>query len=95
MDTTTQIQDPFPQLIPPAPDSKIYMADERVARLLLVLHEIDQSLAGLEKLPLSEFTELASSAILACGFVDGTEARYAITAVLEVIEGRGTLPESC
>lgn len=66
-----------------------------MARLLLVLHQIDQSLAGLEKLPLTELTELASSAILARGFVDGTEARYAITAVLHAIEGRGPLPESC
>jgi hypothetical protein len=94
MDTTTQIQDVFPHRILPAPYSSVHLADERVARLLLVLHDIDQSLAGLEKLPLPELTELASGAILACGFVDGTETRYAIAAVLEAIEGCGPMPEN-
>jgi hypothetical protein len=73
-------------------DSKVYIADKRMARLLLVLHELDKSVAGLEELPQPELTELVSSAIMACGFVDGTEARYAIAAVLETIEMGDLVP---
>jgi hypothetical protein len=73
-------------------DSKVYIADRRMARLLLVLHELDKSVAGLEELPQPELTELVSSAIMACGFVDGTEARYAIAAVLETIEMGDLVP---
>ncbi len=75
------------------PDSKVQIADPRMARLLLVLHEIDEAVAGLEELPQPELIQLVSSAILACGFVDGTDARKAIVAVLESIEGRDAAPE--
>jgi hypothetical protein len=74
-------------------DSTVDIADPRLAQLLFVLHEIDQSVAGLEALPQTELVELVSDAILACGFVDGTEARYAIAAVLEAIERRAPAPE--
>ena len=66
--------------------SGVRIADERVARLLGALHELDESLAGLEELPKGKLSELVSNAILACGFVDPIEARYAIATVLEVIE---------
>ena len=75
-------------------DAKVHIADERVARLLLVLHELDESVAGLEELPKTELSELVSSAILACGFVDPLEARNAIAAVLEAIEIHDWMPES-
>jgi hypothetical protein len=74
--------------------SRIHIADSKTARLLLVLHEIDQAVAGLEALPQTDLVELVSSAILACGFADGTEARLAIVAVLEAIERRGPTPQS-
>jgi hypothetical protein len=64
----------------------VHIADERVARLLTVLHELDESVAGLEELPNDELSELVCSAITACGFVDPIEARHAIATVLEVIE---------
>ena len=66
--------------------SGVHIADERVSRLLTALRELDESLAGLEELPEGELSELVSSAITACGFVDPIEARYAIATVLEVIE---------
>jgi hypothetical protein len=75
-------------------DTKIHIADKRVARLLLVLHDLDESVLGLERLPQTELTDLVSSAIRACGFVDGVEARYAIAAVLEAIERRDPIPGS-
>jgi hypothetical protein len=66
--------------------SGVHIADERVARLLTVLHELDESVARLEELPNDELSELVTSAILACGFVGPIEARNAIATVLEVIE---------
>jgi hypothetical protein len=74
--------------------SRVHIADSRTARLLLTLHEIDQAVAGLEALPQTDLVELVSSAILACGFADGTEARLAIITVLEAIERRGPTPQS-
>ncbi len=67
-------------------DSNFHITDKRMARLLLVLHELDKSVAGLEALPESKLSELVSSAILSCGFVDRVEAQKAIAAVLETIE---------
>lgn len=101
MDNLKWLLNPFIEHILPATGcktipsgSKVHIEDKRVAQLLLVLHEIDRAVAGLEGLPQTDLTELVSSAILACGFVDGTEARYAIAAVLEAIERRGPTPES-
>jgi hypothetical protein len=73
---------------------KIYVTDKRVARLLLVLQELDESVAGLEELPKTELSELVSNAILACGFVDPIEARYAIAAVLDAIGMHDSMPGS-
>jgi len=67
-------------------NSEVHIADRRMARLLLVLHELDRSVAGLEGLPQTELSELVSNAILSCGFEDATEARHAIAAVLSAIE---------
>ena len=69
-------------------------ADKRVTQLLLVLHELDQAVAGLEWLTQSKLSELVSSAIVGCGFVDPTEAWYAIGAVLQVIEAHEVNQES-
>jgi hypothetical protein len=66
-------------------ESTIGITDKRVAQLLLVLHELDESVAGLKEMPKSNLSELVSTAILACGFVDPMEARHAIATVLETI----------
>jgi hypothetical protein len=71
-------------------NATVCITDKRVAQLLLVLHELDESVAGLEKLAKSDLSDLVSSAILACGFVDPIDARYAIASVLEAI----TAPDS-
>jgi hypothetical protein len=83
-----------PEVNQPFADSKVRIEDERVSRLLLMLHELDESMAGLEELPKTELSELISSAIQACGFVDPIEKRYAIAAVLEAIEMNDSMPES-
>ena len=84
---------PTPEVNQAFADSRVRITDERVARLLLMLHELDESMAGLEELPKTELSELISSAIQACGFVDPIEERYAIAAVLEAIEVNDSMPE--
>jgi hypothetical protein len=73
--------------------SDVCIADKRIARLLVVLDDLDRSVAGLEELPQQELSDLIASAILACGFVNPTEAKYAIASVLQAIDGPGP-PES-
>ena len=68
--------------------------DIRVARLLLVLSELETRMAGLQDLPDPDLTELVSSAVVACGFTDPAEVRYAIAEVLEAIEVPGFHPTS-
>ena len=62
--------------------------------MLGVLHELGEFVAGLEELPNAELSDLVSGAILACGFVDPKEARYAIAAVLETMEGGNPISEA-
>jgi len=94
LDPSTKRMWPTPEVSQVFADSKVRITDERVARLLLMLHELDESVAGLEELPKSELSELISSAIQACGFVDPIEERYAIAAVLEAIEVHDSMTES-
>jgi hypothetical protein len=94
LDLSTRHISPAPEFNTTHSDAKFHIADKKVARLLLVLHELDRSVAGLEDIPQSELRDLVSSAILACGFLDGMEARDAIAAVLETIESRDPTPES-
>ena len=76
-------------------NSRVPIADRRVAQLLIVLHELDESLGALEFLPKSELSELVASAIFACGFSDPKEAGYAIAAVLETISAHDVMTQSC
>jgi hypothetical protein len=94
LDPSTERMWPTPEVNQAFADLKVRITDERVARLLLLLYELDESMAGLEELPKTELSELISSAILACGFVDPIEERYAIAAVLEAIEMNDSRPES-
>jgi len=94
LDPSTERMWPTPEVNKSFADLKVRITDERVARLLLLLYELDESVAGLEELPNTELSELISSAILSCGFVDPIEERYALAAVLEAIEVHDSLPES-
>jgi hypothetical protein len=60
--------------------------DRRVARLLILLQQLNESGQGLEGLPEPELSEIVRSAILLCGFLDPTETRNAIAVVLDAIE---------
>jgi hypothetical protein len=65
---------------------RVYIADQKIAGLLLALHELDESVTELGGLPETVLRELVSSAILACGFLDAIEAWHAIAVILETME---------
>ena len=53
---------------------------------MMLLQQIDESARGLDDVPMDELSEMVSSALGLCGFVDPNEARDAIAQVLEAIE---------
>ena len=63
-------------------DLSLQIADARVVRLLLVLHELDEAVAGLEDLQQANLTNLISDAVLACGLGQ----RPAQAAALQIVE---------
>ncbi len=67
-------------------DSHLLTPDKRVTQLLLLLHELDEAVAGVDGLSMAELSQLVASAIAGCGFVDPIEAWHAIGAVLHVLE---------
>lgn len=75
-----------PELRNARTDGSAGITDSRVARLLLVLSEIDETVAELEGLPESELSGLVSSAIRACGFTDPVEVRSVVATVLQAID---------
>jgi hypothetical protein len=72
---------------PLSKDCDIHVEDERVAKLLLVLSELDQSFGGVEGIEPSQLRDLICNALPACGFSNSRDACYAIAAVLRIIEG--------
>ncbi len=70
-----------------------HIEDQRVARLLVLLQQLDESAGGLEALPEPELSEVVSSAIRLCGFVDPIEARDVIATVLDAIEMQDPIPK--
>jgi len=71
----------------------LHVDDKRVARLLVLLKQLNESSAGLEALPAPERSEIVSSAIRVCGFVDPIEARDVIAIVLDAIEMQAPIRE--
>jgi len=67
--------------------------DKRVAQLLVVLHQLDESAAGLGTLPEPELLEVVSSAVRLCGFLNPIEAGDVIATVLEALEMRDPIRE--
>lgn len=74
-------------------DTDVHIHDKRVARLLVLLQQLDESAEGLEGLPKSELSEIVSSAIRVCGFADPIEARDVIAIALDAIEMENPIPE--
>jgi hypothetical protein len=73
--------------------SNFQIDDQRVARLLVLLKQLDESAGGLEALPEPELSEIVWGAIRVCGFVDPIEAREVIAVVLDAIEIQNPFPE--
>jgi hypothetical protein len=79
-------------------DSGIYVKDvqiedQRVARFLVLLQRLDQSVGGLRTLPTPELHEIVMSAIRLSGFEDPVEARSLIATVFDAIEMKDPIPE--
>jgi hypothetical protein len=65
--------------------------NQRMARLLVLLTQIDEYAGGLDTVPVPELSEMVSSALGLCGFVDPAETRQVIATVLEAIERGGPI----
>jgi len=74
-------------------DSDLQIHDTRVARLLVLLLQLDESAEGLGALPEPELGEIVCSVIRVCGFVDPIEARDVIAIVLDAIAMQDLIPE--
>ena len=75
-------------------DSDGRRPDKRIAQLLVLLKQLDESAAGLGTLPKRELSEILFSAIRVCGFVDPVEAEDVIATVFDAIESRDPGVES-
>ena len=69
-----------------AHDGSAGVTDCRLARLLLVLSEIDETVARIGGMPERELRGLVSGAIQACGFSDPAEMRWVVASVLQAID---------
>ena len=67
--------------------------NQRVAQFLMLLQQLDESAGGLGTLAAPEVSEIVSSALGVCGFVDPNETREVIATVLEVLEKQRASPE--
>lgn len=77
---------PTPEFNADSLERGIRITDRRVAQLLIVLHEIDESSKGLQNVSEAQLSEIVGQAILACGFTDLAEARCVMTPILEAME---------
>jgi hypothetical protein len=74
-------------------DSDWDVQDKRVAQLLVLLQQLHESAGGLRALPKPELSEVVSSAVRLCGFVNPIEARDVIDTVLAALEMKDPIPE--
>ncbi|MFZ0137807.1 MAG: hypothetical protein ACLPRE_02320 [Limisphaerales bacterium] len=75
-------------------DSSLYLKDERVAQLVLLLRLLHQDVGGLAALPKSELREIISSAVGVCGFANPVEAQDVLDVVMEVLETEPPITEA-
>jgi hypothetical protein len=75
-------------------DSPLYVKDKRVAQLLVLLQQLQESVGRLGALPKPELFEIVSSAVHLCGFVNQNEMQVVIVTILDAFETQGPTPES-
>lgn len=73
--------------------NRIRISDERIAQLLIVLHEIDVGIETVTIFSEHELRQIVASAILACGFKDFDDVRNAMGPVLDAMERRPSAME--
>ena len=71
----------------------LYFKDKRVARLLVILRQVHESVGGLAALPKPELMEIVSCVVRLCGYVHAIEAREVIASVLEAFEPWDPVPD--
>jgi hypothetical protein len=67
-------------------EAALYLKDRKVAQLLLLLRQLNETTGGLVTLPKAELREVVSSAVGVSGFVNPLEVQEVIAAVLEAFE---------
>jgi hypothetical protein len=67
-------------------EAALYLKDRKVAQLLLLLRQLNETTGGLVALPKAELREVVSSAVGVSGFVNPLEVQEVIAAVLEAFE---------
>lgn len=72
----------------------LHLESHRVARFLVLLQHLDQSVGGLGALPAPELQEIVASAIQLSGFVDSAEGRDLIVCVLRAVDKHDPNPEA-
>jgi hypothetical protein len=67
-------------------EAALYLKDRKVAQLLLLLRQLNETTGGLVGLPKAELREIVTSAVGVCGFGNPLEVQEVIAAVLEAFE---------
>jgi hypothetical protein len=67
--------------------------NQRLAKFLMLLQQLDECAGGLGALPPSELSEVVASALGVCGFVDPKETREVVATVLDVLKKPEPIPE--
>jgi hypothetical protein len=75
-------------------DTPLYIKDKRVAQLLVLLQQLQESVGRLGALPKPELFEIVSSAVQLCGFVNQNEMQVVIVIILDAFEMQGPTLES-
>ena len=74
-------------------EDRIRISDERVAHLLIVLHEVDVEIKAVKMFSEDELSQIVADALFACGFKDFEEARNAVGPILDAIERPEPTPQ--
>lgn len=77
------------------PDSSpnLHVKDRRIARLLILLRQINESTGGLAAFPEPQVSEIVCCAVRLSGLTTSTEARQVVAAVLEALEIQDAIRE--
>ncbi|MGA9508758.1 MAG: hypothetical protein WBV55_09045 [Candidatus Sulfotelmatobacter sp.] len=75
-------------------DASLYLKDQRVSQLVVLLQQIQESAGGLGALPKPQLNEIVSGAVQLCGFANSILAEDVIATILEAFEIRDAISGS-